>query len=81
MSKPEMKRALVVERCPNPKALSINTATKEAALFVRKVREEYSDDHLYSTDRDVRIPDSFVIAVSPCFDIDEVEKYLQDFKS
>lgn len=76
MDKPQVKNEIVVERCENKKALSIHTATERASKRVLADKAAFSDDWLFSTDRKVRAPDKHVIVVSPCFNIDEVEAYL-----
>jgi len=71
---PKPKKSIVVELCPNKKALNIHFSTEDARDFIIEVKKSFAEDWLLGvTDK---IPGSHVLIVSPCFDFNEVRNYI-----
>lgn len=82
MPRPEPKNEIVVTKCPNPQALSIECASKRAAKWVISEGSHFTSDSLWlmfrKRDReDPPVPFNTVLAVSPCFDVDDVKRHLE----
>jgi len=77
MKSPEFKNEIVVERVPNPRCLSFHFATvSSCARFMTEARPFAESQILFNiTDREAKVGNRNLL-VSPCFDIDEVEKFL-----
>ena len=79
MKKPEMKNEVVVNLCPNPEALSIHIATPRALEWIRKESKKYTSDGTHEMRMETQAtPCWTVLTVSPCFDIKDVKKYLEN---
>lgn len=75
MSAPKPVKELVIELCPNPRALSIYTATPRAEDWIDKEGRKFSDSALFGV---LGKKSHRVLTVNPCYDIAEVKKHLEN---
>ena len=75
MSFPELKREIVVERCPNPEALSIHVGSCRADVWVVSEGNKFNTSVLNLESK--HTPYDTVVIVSRCYDIEEVKSYLE----